>query len=111
MLPAHGPAGYPAGYSFSEWPDSTRDYLPNPSRTGGRTPSRDCDAGRSKPQDGKSNCVDQDELRQAATGGTRTSSGHGPVHAAPSFPGADRDEPRSVSKAVSVAGSAGTHAG
>jgi transcriptional regulator GlxA family with amidase domain len=35
MLSARGPAERPAGHSLSEWPDSTRNHLPNPARTGG----------------------------------------------------------------------------
>src|SRR5882724_3765291 len=105
MLPAHGPAGYTAGHSLSEWPDSTRDRLPNPSGAGGGTPSSDCNAGRSELQDGKSNCVDQGKLREVATGGrSRTNHGYGPVHPSPSFPGVDRHESSSVSEAASLAG-------
>jgi hypothetical protein len=33
----------------SEWPDSTRDHLPNPSGAGEGAPSSDCDVGRSEP--------------------------------------------------------------
>src|SRR5438094_6764122 len=111
MLPAHGPAGYPAGHSLSERPDSTRDHLPNPSGAGGGTPSSDCNAGRSEPPDGKGDHVDQGKLREAATGGrSRKNRGHGRVHGAPPFPGADRHESSSVSEAASVAGSARTHA-
>src|SRR5271157_4708609 len=111
MLPARGLAHHTAGHSLSERPDSTRDHLPNPSGAGRCTPSSDCNAGRSEPPDGKSDCLDQGKLREAATGGTaRTNRGYGPVHAAPSFPGADRHESSSVSEAATVAGSAGTHA-
>ena len=35
MLPARGSAAHPAGHSLSQWPDSTRDHLPNPSERGG----------------------------------------------------------------------------
>ena len=95
MLPAHGPAGHPAGHSVSEWPDSTRDHLPV-------TPSSDCNAGRSEPPYSKGDRVDQGELREAATGGrSRKNSGHGRVHAAPPFPGADCHESPSVSEAAS----------
>jgi len=67
------------------------------------TPSSDCNAGRSEPQDGKSNCVDQGKLREAATSGrSRTNHGYGPVHPAPSFPGVDRHESSSVSEAASL---------
>ena len=77
----------------------------------GGAPSSDCNAGRSEPPDGKGDRVDQGELREAATGGrSRRNRGHGRVHAAPPFPGADRHESSSVSEAASVAGSAGTHA-
>ena len=101
----------PRDIPFLERPDSTRDHLPNPAGTGGGAPASDCNAGRSEPPDGKSDRVDQGELREAATGGrSRTNRGHGRVHAAPSFPGADRHESSSVSEAASVAGSAGTHA-
>ena len=45
------------------------------------------------------------------TGGrSRKNRGHGRLHTAPPFPGADRDESSSVSKAASVAGSARTAA-
>src|SRR5258705_1523492 len=112
MLPAHGPAGHPAGYSHSQWTDSTRDHLPNSSGAGGSTPASDCDTGRSEPPNGEGDRVDQGELRKAATGGrSRAHRGYGPVHAAPSFPGADGDESSSVSEADSVAGGAGAHAG
>ena len=78
---------------------------------GGSTPSSDCNAGRSEPPDGKSDRLDQGELCEAAAGGrSRGNRGHGRVHAAPSFPGADRHESSSVSETASVAGSAGTHA-
>jgi len=51
------------------------------------------------------------ELREAATGGgSRTNRGHGRIHAAPSLPGADRHESRSVSETASIAGRAGMHA-
>jgi hypothetical protein len=43
-------------------------------------------------------------------GRPRTNRGHGPVHAAPSFPGADRHESSPVSEADSITGCAGTHA-
>src|SRR6266481_5358663 len=111
MLPAHGPTEHPAGHSVSEWTDSTRDHLPNPAGTGGGAPSSDCNGGRSEPPDGKGNRVGQGELREAATGGrSRKNRGHGRLHAAPPFPGADRHESSSVSKTTSVACSSGTHA-
>src|SRR6266852_4217893 len=111
MLPARRPAEHPAGHSVSERPDSARDHLPNPPGTGGGAPSSDCNAGRSEPTDGEGDRVGQSELREAATGGrSRKNRGYGPIHAAPSFPGADRHESASVSEATSVAGSAGTHA-
>jgi hypothetical protein len=65
-------------------------------------------AGRSEPTDGKGDCVGQGELREAVTRGKNR--GHGCVHAAPPFPGADRHESASVSKATSVACRTGTHA-
>ena len=78
---------------------------------GGSAPSSDCNAGRAEPPDGKSDRLDQGELREAAAGGrSRRNRGHGRFHAASSFPGADRDESSAVSEAASVAGSAGTHA-
>jgi hypothetical protein len=99
------------GHSVSERADSRRDYLPNPPGIGGGTPSSDCHAGRSEPPDGKGNRVGQGELCEAATSGrSRTNRGHGRLHAAAPFPGAHRDESSSVSKATSVACSAGTHA-
>src|SRR5438876_5630897 len=108
MLSAYRPARYPAGHSLSEWTDSTRDHLPNPSGAGGSTPSSDCDAGRSEPPYSKGDHVDQGELREAATGGrSRKNRGNGRVHAALPFPGADRHESSSVSEAASLAGSAG----
>src|SRR5580692_9290907 len=111
MLPPRGPAAHAAGHSLSQWPDSTRDHLPNPSRSGGSTPSSDCNAGRSEPPDGKSDLLDQGELYEAATSGaSRRNRRYGSVHAAPSFPRTDRDESSSVSEATSVAGSAGPHA-
>jgi AraC-type transcriptional regulator N-terminus len=111
LLPAHGPAELPAGHSVSERPDSTRDHVSNPAGTGGGTPSSDCNAGRSEPTDGKGDRVGQDELCEAVTGGSsRKNRGHGRVHAAPPFPGADRLESASVSEATSAACSAGTHA-
>ena len=59
----------------------------------------------------KADRLDQGELCEAVTGGrSRRSRGHGRVHAAPSFPRADRRESSSVSETASVAGSAGTHA-
>ena len=101
----------PTGHSLSQWPDSTRDHLPNPSRCGGSTPSSDCHAGRAEPPDGKSDRLDQGELREAVTGGrSRRNRGHGRVHAPPPLPGADRHESSSVSETASVAGSAWTHA-
>src|ERR1700689_5144527 len=110
MLPPRGPAAHAPGHSLSQWPDSTRDHLPNPSRCGGNTPSSDCNAGRSEPPDANSDRLDQGELYEAATSGTsRRNRRHGGVHAAPSFPRADRDESSSVSDATSVAGSAGSH--
>ena len=45
MLPPGGLTAHSAGHSLSQWPDSTRDHLPNPSRCGGNTPSSDCNAG------------------------------------------------------------------
>src|SRR5882762_10081493 len=111
MLPARGPAEHPAGHSLSERPDTTRDHLPNPPGTRGGAPSGDCNAGRSEPPDGKSDCVGQGELREAATNrGPRKNRWHGRLHTAPPFPDADCHEPSSVSKATSVACSAGTHA-
>src|SRR6266851_661899 len=111
MLPAYGPAGHPAGHSLSEWTDSTRDHLPNPSGAGGGAPSSDRNAGRSEPPYRKGHRVDQGELREAATGGrSGTNRGYGPVHAAQPFPGADRHESSSVSEAASPAGSAGAYA-
>src|ERR1022692_2727327 len=111
MLPARGPAGTTPGHSLSRWPDSTRDHLPDPWQCGGSTPSSDCNARRAEPPNGKSDRLDQGELCEAATGGrSRGNRGHGRIHAAPSFPGADRHESSSVSETVSVAGSAGTHA-
>src|SRR6266699_909494 len=111
MLSALEPTGHTAGHFVSQWIDSTRDHLPNPPGAGGGTSSSDCNAGRSEPQNGKSNCMDQDKLREAATSGrSRKNRRYGTVHAAPSFPGADRHESSSVSEAGSVAGSAGTHA-
>src|SRR5271154_3339146 len=93
-----------AGHSLSQWPDSTRDHLPNPSQCGGNTPSSDCNAGRSEPPDGKSDRLDQGELCEAATSGTSPKNrGHGRVNAAPSFPRADRHESSSVSEATSAA--------
>ena len=78
---------------------------------GGSAPSSDCNARRAEPPDGKSDRLDQGELCEAAPGGrSRRNRGHGRVHAAPSFPGADRHESSSVSETASVAGSAGTHA-
>src|ERR1022692_2972093 len=78
---------------------------------GGNTPSSDCNARRAEPPNGKSDRLDQGELCEAATGGrSRGNRGHGRIHAAPSFPGADRHESSSVSETVSVAGGAGTHA-
>ncbi len=69
------------------------------------------DAGRSEPPYGEGDCVDQGELREAATGGrSRANRGDGPVHAAPSFPGADRHESPAVSEADSAAGGARAHA-
>jgi hypothetical protein len=89
---------------------STRDRLPNPSERGGRTPSSDCNARRSEPPDGKSDRLDQGELREATTGGrSRKNRGHGRLHAAPPFPGADRYESSSISEAASIAGGAGPH--
>src|ERR1039458_4715899 len=69
MLQARGPAGHAAGHSLSQWPDSTRDHLPNPSRRGGSTPSSDCNARRAEPPDGKSDRLDKGEPSEAATGG------------------------------------------
>jgi hypothetical protein len=64
-----------------------------------------------EPPDGKSDRLDQGELCEASAGGTsRRNRGHGRVHAAPSFPRADRHESSSVSEAASVAGRAGPHA-
>ena len=101
MLPPGASVGQPAGHSFSERPDSARDHLSHPAGTGGSAPAGDCDAGGSKPPDGKSDCVDHRELCQnSARGRTRTACEHGRVHAAPSLPGADRDESASVSKAT-----------
>src|SRR5882724_6163725 len=111
MLQADGPARHAAGHSLSEWADPTRDHLPYPSRSRGSTPSSDCDAGRSEPPYSKGDRVDQVELREAATRGrSRTNRGHGSVHAAQPFPGADHHESSSVSETASVAGGAGTHA-
>src|ERR1035437_9360488 len=111
MLPARGPARHAAGHSLSRWPDSTRDHLPDPWQWGGSTPSSDCNARRAEPPNGKSDRLDQGELCEAApSGSSRGNRGHGRIHAAPSFPGADRHESSSVSETVSVAGSARTHA-
>ena len=105
------PTGKATGHSLSQWPDSTRDYLPNPSECAGSAPSSDCYAGRSEPPDGKSDRLDEGQLREAAArGGSRTNSGDRCVDAAPPFPRADRHESSSVSETASVAGSAGTHA-
>src|ERR1700689_3183224 len=111
MLPPRGPAAHAPGHSLSQWPNSKRDHLPNPSQCGGNTPSSDCNVGRSEPPDGKSDRLDQGELYEAATSGTsRRSRGHGRVPPAPSFPGADRHESSSVSETASVAGGAEPHA-
>ncbi len=92
-------------------PASTRDRLPNPPERGRSTPSSHCYAGRLEPTDGKSDRLDEGQLREAAAGGRdRTNSGDERVDAAPPFPRADRHEPSSVSETASVAGSAGTHA-
>jgi hypothetical protein len=100
-----------SGHSLSQWPDSTRDRLPDPWQCGGSTPSGDCNARRAEPPNGKSDRLDQGQLCEAAPGGrSRGNRWHGRIHAAPSFPGADRHESCSVSETVSVAGSAGTHA-
>jgi hypothetical protein len=53
----------PPGHTISRRPDSTRDHLPNPAGTRGGTPSSDCNTRRSEPPDGKSDSVDQGELR------------------------------------------------
>src|SRR5208282_717698 len=111
MLPTRGPAERPAGYSLFEWTDSTRDHLPNPARTGGSAPSGNCDAGGSEPQNGKSDSVDQGELREAITGGrSGRNRGHGCVNASSPFSSADRYEPSSVSKTTSAASSTRPHA-
>src|SRR5260370_37213576 len=79
-------------------------------REGGAS-SGDCHAGRSKPPNSKGDCVGQGELPEAATNrGPRKNRWHGRLHTAPPFPDADCHEPSSVSKATSVACSAGTHA-
>ena len=111
MLPPRGPAAHAAGHPLSQWPDSTRDHLSNPSQCGRSTPSGDCNARRSEPPDGKSDRLDQGELCEAATSGTSCRNrGYGRVNAAPSFPRPDRHESSSVSEASSIAGSAGSHA-
>src|SRR6266849_11206581 len=111
MLPARGPAAHAAGHSLSQWPNSTRAHLPNPSQCGGSTPSSDCNARRAEPPDGKSDRVDHGELCETATGGrTRTTRGHGRVHAPQPFSGVDGHESSSVPEAVEVAGRAGSHA-
>jgi hypothetical protein len=71
-----------------------------PPGIGRGTPSSDCHARRSEPPDGKGNRVGQGELREAATTGrSRKNHGHGRLHAAPPFPGADRDESSSARRA------------
>src|SRR5260370_511635 len=103
MLPAHGPAGRSAGHSLSQWSDSTRDHLSNPSERGGSTPSSNGSAGRAEPPAAKGDGGHGGELREAATGGrSRKNRGHGRVHAAPPFPDADRHESSSVSEAASL---------
>src|SRR6202043_2976236 len=78
---------------------------------GGGAPSSDCNAGRSEPPDGKGDRMGQGELREAATSGRSSKNrGHGSFDVAPPFPGAGGHESSSVSKATSVACSAGTHA-
>ncbi len=53
----------PQDHSFSERPDSTRDHLSYPAGTGGSTLARSSHARGSKSPDGKSDCVDNRELR------------------------------------------------
>jgi AraC-type transcriptional regulator N-terminus len=70
-----------------------------------------CNVGRAEPPDGKGDRVDPGELCEAAAGGgSGGNRQHGRVHAAPSFPDADRHESSSVSEAASVAGGEGAYA-
>jgi len=108
LLPAPGPAPHPAGHSFSQWPDSTRDRLPNPSGPEGhaferlpRWEIRATERQRQSPGSGRT-------TRRRCGWKISRKSRYGPVHAAPPFPGADRHESSSVSEAASVAGGAGS---
>jgi hypothetical protein len=67
--------------------------------------------GRSKPAYGKSDGVDQGELREAATAGrTGTNPGHGRLDTPQPFHGVDGHESSSVPQAVKVADRPGSHA-
>jgi AraC-like DNA-binding protein len=111
LLPARGPARHAAGHSLSQRPDSTRDHLPHPAERGGRAPAGDCNAGRAEPPHGESDRLDQARImRSRCAWKISRNRGHGRLHAAPSFPDADRHESASVSEAASPAGRARTHA-
>src|SRR5271163_3838422 len=112
MLPAGGFAEHSAGYSISERPDSTRNHLQNTAWTGGSAAASDCNSGRSESPHGKSDCVGEDELRQAASRRrSRKNGGDGGLDTSPPFSRAHRHESAAVSKATSLAGGARADAG
>jgi hypothetical protein len=91
--------------------DSTRDHLPNSSRTGGRASAFNRNASRSEPPHRKGHRLGQDELREAAPRGrSRQHRGHRRLDTAPPFSCGHRHESSSGSEATSLAGSARTYA-
>ena len=104
LFPIARSARCAAGYSISRQPDAARNLLSSAALAAGQASARHRHAGRAEQPHGQGGRLAEGELHQAAArGGTRVGRADGRLHAAPSFPLADRDESAAISEAAATA--------